>query len=242
MRAAVDLAFRQESTDGLFNPYRPERATAFDVPDAHERRRANLRNFIALPRVDEPVLVVGEAPGWRGCRFSGVPFTSERQLVREARPFRGVQSSNGRWSSEASGLAPGAPVWEQTAEDFWAVMKDWPLYFLAWNACPWHPHEAGEPFTNAKPTRAALEAGASVLQAVVAAARPRHIVAIGNTGADALARIGIDDSRVTRVRHPARGGGPQFRSQISTVLEACFPSEKRRPTTPSSKLAMFDGK
>ena len=32
-------------------------------------------------RADAPLLLVGEAPGYRGARVSGIPFTSERQLT-----------------------------------------------------------------------------------------------------------------------------------------------------------------
>jgi hypothetical protein len=32
-------------------------------------------------RADAPVLLVGEAAGYRGARVSGIPFTSERQLT-----------------------------------------------------------------------------------------------------------------------------------------------------------------
>ena len=32
-------------------------------------------------RAETPILLVGEAPGYRGTRVSGIPFTSERQLT-----------------------------------------------------------------------------------------------------------------------------------------------------------------
>lgn len=43
-------------------------------------RRARLRAYLES-RADAPLLLVGEAPGYRGARVSGVPFTSERQLT-----------------------------------------------------------------------------------------------------------------------------------------------------------------
>ena len=48
-------------------------------PDANLRRR-RLREYLGS-REDAPFLLVGEAPGYRGARISGIPFTSERQVT-----------------------------------------------------------------------------------------------------------------------------------------------------------------
>lgn len=42
-------------------------------------RRHRLRSYLTA-RWNAPLLFVGEAPGYLGCRLSGVPFTSLRQL------------------------------------------------------------------------------------------------------------------------------------------------------------------
>jgi uracil-DNA glycosylase len=43
-------------------------------------RRTRLEGYLAA-RAAAPLLLVGEAPGYRGARISGIPFTSERQLT-----------------------------------------------------------------------------------------------------------------------------------------------------------------
>src|SRR4051794_13057090 len=43
-------------------------------------RRDRLARYLAA-RDAAPILLVGEAPGYRGARVSGIPFTSERQLT-----------------------------------------------------------------------------------------------------------------------------------------------------------------
>ena len=45
-----------------------------------ELRRDRLRGYLTA-RADAPVVLVGEAAGYRGARVSGLAFTSERQLT-----------------------------------------------------------------------------------------------------------------------------------------------------------------
>src|SRR3712207_1925417 len=66
---------------GLFNQY-AEIAPEYDRPDGAERRCANLRLYLDIFR-DAAYVLVSEAPGYAGGRFSGVWFTDERLLVGE---------------------------------------------------------------------------------------------------------------------------------------------------------------
>jgi hypothetical protein len=53
---------------------------ALDRPDGAAIRLANLRRHLQ-DRRRPLILLVGEAPSYRGCRFSGIAFTSERRLL-----------------------------------------------------------------------------------------------------------------------------------------------------------------
>jgi hypothetical protein len=77
----------------LFNPYR-EIDPAVDRPRADHIRR---RTCAATWKLHPLARCAGdrEAPGWRGCRFSGVPFTSEAQLSGGP-PFCGSPLQPGR--------------------------------------------------------------------------------------------------------------------------------------------------
>ena len=107
-------------------------------------------------REDATILLVGEAPGYRGARISGVPFTSERQLT---------------------GTGPA----EATATIVRRVLQELELEAdtLCWNAVPTHP---GTETSNRRPTRTEVVAGARFLQHL---AKNRRVLAVGRVAAAA---------------------------------------------------------
>jgi uracil-DNA glycosylase len=111
--------------------------------------RARLRRYLA-ERHDAPYLIVGEAPGYRGARVSGVPFTSERQLT-------------GSGPAEASATIMHGVLEKLGLED----------QVLLWNVVPTHP---GTVRANRAPTRAEIDAGAAFAFRLAAG---RRVLAIG---------------------------------------------------------------
>jgi len=111
-------------------------------------------------RRDAPLLLVGEAAGYRGARVSGIPFTSERQL---------------------SGTGPA----EATATVVHRVLAELGLeeHVLLWNLVPTHPHRPGNPASNRPPTRAEIRAGLPFLDALAAG---RQVVGVGRLAQRAL--------------------------------------------------------
>jgi uracil-DNA glycosylase len=95
-----------------------------------ELRRDRLRTYLE-ERADAPLILVGEAAGYRGARVSGLPFTSERQLT---------------------GSGPA----EATATIVRRVLAELEVDFLLWNVVPTHP---GTETSNRLPT--AYEVAAS---------------------------------------------------------------------------------
>ncbi len=191
------------STDTLFNPYNGH-DPQLDQPDGQEIRRRNLRSYLESFREAPPILMVGEAPGPWGCRFSGVPFTSEAQLCGGNLPFSGRQSS----------LAT-APYRERSGQLLWELLLPHHHRFLLWNCVPFHPHHPGEPLSIRNPKVSEVTDNLELLQALLKIVTPERVIAIGRHSENALRRLGAPGQYV---RHPSQGGATQFRTAIRAIF------------------------
>jgi len=190
----------------LFNPYHGINP-AVDQPRADHIRRENLGRYLESFTLWPDWLVIGEAPGWRGCRFSGVPFTSEVQLSGGL-PFCGSPSSLG-----------DQPFAETTATVFWQVMRAYHPRFLVWNSLPFHPHHLGQPLTNRTPTLSEIHLGGEVLRRLVVLVQPQQVIAVGRSAQSALQRLGI---AAIALRHPGHGGVKTFEAGMQAILSEWF--------------------
>ncbi|MDQ7041520.1 MAG: uracil-DNA glycosylase [Rhodothermus sp.] len=195
--------FPAPSTDRLFNPYRdgnPE----LDRPEAPIIRRRNLWRYLAAYETPPPVLLLAEAPGPWGCRFSGVPLTSESQLLDPDFPLEG----------EASGRSK-RPHREYSARIYWRVMRPYFPHFFTWSAVPLHPHRPGAPLSIRTPTQRELRAWMPLVAAIVEVLQPEQVIAVGRKAEFVLQSLGI---ACTYVRHPSQGGARQFEAGVRALL------------------------
>jgi uracil-DNA glycosylase len=200
--------FPLPSVDGerpLFNFYRDE-DPHLDCPGAARLRRENLRRNLERFASPPVWLAIGEAPGWRGARFSGAPFTSESMLA-------GRLGFTGRPTSRSD-----PPYSEATATLFWRAFAECDARsagVLAWNCLPFHPHRPGNPLSNRRPTPGEIEAHLPLLVELVRLVRPRRVLAIGRCAQSALALAGVPS---VEIRHPSHGGAKIFHSQVKQAL------------------------
>lgn len=119
-------------------------------------RRERLAAYLAA-RADAPLLLVGEAPGYRGARVSGLPFTSERQLT-------------------------GAGPAEATATIVQRVLAELGIagWVLLWNVVPTHP---GTPTSNRRPSVAEVAAGRPFAEELAVG---RRVICVGRLAHAAL--------------------------------------------------------
>jgi uracil-DNA glycosylase len=168
-------------------------------------RLSRLRAHLAAA----PALVLlGEASGYQGCHFSGMPFTNEKLLLAGRIPRVRV----------AARLTTRPRPWcEPSATVVWGTLHALGLAerTVLWNAFAWHPFKPGDPYSNRAPTRDELEAGRDVLDGVLGAFARARIVAVGKVAERALRGLGREP--YVTVRHPSMGGANEFRAGLAAL-------------------------
>lgn len=197
--AFVDDLSRVATEGTLFNVWATE-VPGLDRPGAAAARRRNLVRYLSQ-RQRPDLLLVGEAAGYRGCRFSGVAFTSERQMASGLLgPGWEMSSVTERGWAEPSGTI----VWKTLGADAHRV--------ALWNVVPWHPHRPGVPLSNRTPRAQEVTDGLVWLERIVALLAPSQVVGVG--------RIASRAASLDGVRHPAHGGARLFRDQVRARLDS----------------------
>ncbi len=181
---------------------------------AGQIRLANLKLFLTqLLPLRPGVLLVGEAPGYRGMWRTGVNFTSEKIMM-------GPKDRFGLYGGADAGyrlIEDGTKLrGEASSTVVQRVFEELPCPVLVWPAFPLHPHQRGKDESNRTPTPTELRRdGAPPLQQLIALYQPRHIAAVGNIGMATLQLLGIE---AVKIRHPAHGGGPAFQAGLLDLM------------------------
>jgi uracil-DNA glycosylase len=152
-------------------------------------RRCRLVEYLES-RATAPILLVGEAAGYKGARVSGLAFTSERQLT-------------GVGPSEIS-----ATIVQRTLDEL-GIADD----VLLWNLVPTHPHDHGRPDSNRRPTRGEIGDARRFVDALAGAGPSNRLLL-------AVGRLAQRELGAPYVRHPAHGGASGFRATLAAWLEA----------------------
>lgn len=164
------------------------------------QRLANLRRYLD-ERSGAEVVALGEAAGYQGMRWSGIAFTSERDLMRWGDGYAVTSDRPNGWSE------PSGTIVHRVLEELGAERR-----VVLWNTVPHHPHAPGNPLSNRRPTVAEVAAGSVFAERAIEILRPTTIVAVGRIAESILG------SRGAYVRHPANGGGAAFAAGIREIL------------------------
>jgi uracil-DNA glycosylase len=188
-----------------------ERPSSTVVFNQYRNRYAldNLRLFLVyLLKHRRDILLIGEAPGYKGCRLTGIPFTSG-SIIRE--------------SNHEIFIAIGEKIilpkldTETTATVFWDFLGAKRPVPILWNAFPFHPHLLDIPGSNRKPTRLEINEGKSYLLMLYEIFRPKRLCSLGRVGQTILTEL-FPDNQITYIRHPSYGGKKAFRKGMAELL------------------------
>lgn len=222
MSAAIDrfiARLRAFSAPNIFNPW-------IDFDPAHdashaapEIRRRQLAAYLAERASRARLLLVAEAAGYQGAKFSGIAMTSERILLGHL-AAKGVAPPDViRVAPERTSRPEEKPLGfnEPTATVVWGTLLGAgvdPRHWVNWNAFACHPHRPGEPLSNRTPTRAELEAGRELLRQFLTLYPQAEVVALGRHAAHSLGLLEVPHRAV---RHPSMGGAARFRAEILEI-------------------------
>lgn len=177
--------------------------------NGHLLRQERLMRHLNAP--NPRLLIIGEAPGYQGCRYSGLAFSSERLLVERAIPrMDGLDGDRiteraKPWSEPSATIVWGALYEKNLAEDV-----------VMFNAVPWHPEGGRGIHSNRTPTTAEKSEGLEHAQRLIALYPGVQIAALGNTASETLIELGFDH---VKLRHPANGGAGKFRAGLADLIE-----------------------
>lgn len=166
---------------------------------------SNLRAYFqySLTR-NSRILLIGEAPGHKGCAITGVPFTSE-YVIRNSIP-----RLDGRLRLRANGN-----LREASATIVWSCLERHGVIPLMWNAFPFHPHGEGNLSSNRTPAPHEVECGFEFIHRLVRIFEPKLIVSVGKKAHGLLTSKGMTCSYV---RHPSNGGSNEFNATMDVIF------------------------
>lgn len=182
----------------LFNQYAtddPELDRTGGAKIRCENLRAYLNHFVQHP---PSIIVIGEAAGYRGNRFTGIPFTSEYHCIEhEFLKSLNLQPSSSR----------DKPWREPSASIVWETFDAMGVRPMLWSTVAFHPHKAGDPLTNRAPLTAEIAQGAEHFKLFRRLFPSPRLAATGRVAQAMLEELG---ESFTPLRHPSHGGKHEF--------------------------------
>jgi uracil-DNA glycosylase len=186
-------------------------------------RRNQLSAYLRKRLRTAQLAVIGEAIGYRGGHFSGIPMTSERLLLGRSEKVRLKSNDffsdiNPRRTSNPEKCPDGFS--EPTATIVWGTLLQLglkPDQFVLWNAFPWHSFDPRHGMlSNRMPNNSERAAGLPVLKAFLELFPCDQVAALGKIATAQLEELNVN---AHCVRHPASGGARLFRQQIAGLVQ-----------------------
>lgn len=192
--------------DGLFNPWRDR--CPYDAPGNGPTEK--LERLALHLDCDPEFILAGEAPGYQGCRYSGIAFTSERLLGEGAIPR--IPALADRLSTRR------LPFSEPSATIVWKTLYRLGIAerTILWNAMQLHPYRPDNLWSNRTPSPSEISLGEPALRLLIDAFPSAKIIAVGKKSEGLLHEMAIPIAG--SVRHPANGGATEFAAGLKNMM------------------------
>lgn len=211
--------------DGCFNPWYHQDKKNDNLAIAPEIRRSQLATYLSERLGRAKYLFIAEALGYQGGHFTGIAMTSERILLgHQARKY-GVEPGHVFKGTKA--IRTSKPslselgMSEPTATIVWGALIELgidPYDVVLWNSVPWHPYKSEKGIlTNRTPLSHEMDAGIEHLENMLKLYSGISVIAVGRKCEESLGLLGVEHAAI---RHPANGGAPKFRSQLSELVRS----------------------
>ena len=188
---------RRNSTKISFNPYQ------------NKMILNNLRVYFEYLQQYKPrMLLIGEAPGYNGCRLTGIPFTSG-DIINKGLHMMFKEIGGQINLSQVRAESTATMVWDFLGKD-----TNVPIF---WNAFPFHPHQKANPRSNRKPNKVEIQEGKSYLEEICELFKPKLLCSLGRVGETSLKNV-FPNKNVIYIRHPSYGGKKNFMKGMRLVL------------------------
>jgi hypothetical protein len=213
---------KESPSSDVFNPWWEVDKENDIGPNAPGIRRRQLGAYLCKRLKTARLAVIGEALGYRGGHFSGIPMTSERILLGKKKddgiePAQIFSSPTPRRTSKPKKCPDGFS--EPTATIVWGTLLKLglsPEQFVLWNAFPWHSFNPRHGIlSNRMPSKAECLAGLPILKVFLKLFPCDQIIALGKIATTQLEELDVD---ADCIRHPASGGAKLFRQQIARIV------------------------
>jgi uracil-DNA glycosylase len=178
----------------------------------------NLTQYLKLHLESKAdILFLGEAAGYKGCKISGIPFTSGNILATH--PIYTTLRSQFIYQKIEDEKENSAKI----IHDFFSQVPAAYPRIVMWNAFPFHPHKQNEPQSNRSPTEDERKAGYGFLKSLIDLFQFKYYYPIGLQAKKTLTGLqfnGICSSfRIVPIRHPSFGGKAEFMAKSLSIMK-----------------------
>lgn len=193
------------SGPNLFNPY-TDVCPFHDKKNAAKIRERNLRQYLEVVTQTNKI-IIGQSPGYIGCRRTGLPFTDNRHIktVMEIYNIKDLKVATKSGKDK-----------ENSSYFIWKSLSKLNYHPFIWNVIPSHPFQENNQLSNRTPNQKDLAISKNVIKYLLERGGFKDIYAIGKIAEKWLLTLGYP---CKYIRHPSFGGSRIFAKQISFTFQ-----------------------